>query len=330
MIEKGAVEELLHTRLDALERVAGGGNNLALRARAGERSWLVKGYAHHPGRDGRDRLEREFGLLSFLWREGVRCVPEPVAASLERSLAVYSWIEGARPAPGEIGAADVSALARFLGSLWSLRERTGTAALPLAAEATFSPRELVQVLERRFERLRADTEKDELGREALSFVEGDLSRAFGEVRDRVLGAADADLLLPVTERTLSPSDHGFHNALRTPSGWVFIDFEYGGWDDPAKMLADALLQPAVPIPAALARGFLDETIGLIGRESALYARLRRLYPLWSIKWCLILLNEFLPQGRERRRLAGGDPALDARPAQLRKARVALERRHDEL
>ena len=37
MIEEKAVEELLHVRLDALERVAGGGNNLALRARSGER-----------------------------------------------------------------------------------------------------------------------------------------------------------------------------------------------------------------------------------------------------------------------------------------------------
>ena len=36
-------------------------------------------------------------------------------------------------------------------------------------------------------------------------------------------------------RTLSPSDFGFHNALRTPAGtMVFLDFEYFGWDDPAK------------------------------------------------------------------------------------------------
>jgi len=331
VIEKSAVEELLRVRLDALKRVAGGGNNLALRARSGERSWLVKAYGHHPGRDGRDRLEREFGLLSFLWRVGVRCVPEPVAASVESSLAVYSWIEGTRSVAGEIEAKDVSALARFLGTLWTLRERPGARDLPVAAEATFSARELVLLVERRFERLRSGIEPDPLGREALAFVEGDLARTFAEIREHAL-QGDPDTILPASERTLSPSDHGFHNALRTSTspGWVFIDFEYGGWDDPAKMLADALLQPAVPIPRPLAPAFLGEMLGFLGRETGLYARFQRLYPLWSLKWCLIMLNEFLPQGRERRRRAGGDPAFDPRPVQLEKARLALDRLRNDL
>ncbi len=329
MIETKLAEDLLGVHVDALERVPGGGNNLALRARAGARSWLVKAYGHHPGRDGRDRLEREFGLLSLLWREGVRCIPEPLAASADHSLAAYSWIVGTRPAPGEIVAADVSALARFLGTLWTLRDKPGARSLPLAAEATFSTRELVLLVERRLERLRSGIETDPLGREALAFLANDLAPAFAESRERLLRSESADRLLPEAERTLSPSDHGFHNALRTSSGWVFVDFEYGGWDDPAKMLADALLQPAVPIPPGLAPSFLDEMRGLLGRETELYARFRRLYPLWSLKWCLIMMNEFLPLGRERRRRAGGDPSLDPRPVQLEKARAALDRLKNE-
>ena len=43
------------------------------------------------------------------------------------------------------------------------------------------------------------------------------------------------------ERTLSPSDFGFHNALKRSDGRiVFLDFEYFGWDDPAKMTAEEL------------------------------------------------------------------------------------------
>jgi hypothetical protein len=326
VIEESAVEELLHVRLDSLERVTGGGNNVALRARSGGRSWLVKDYGHHPG-GGRDRLEREFSLLSFLWKEGVRATPEPIAADRERSLAAYSWVEGVRPAPGEIAPGDVSALALFLGTLWTLRERPGAKELPLAVEATFSARELVQLVERRTERLRSGVERDALGEQALAFLEGDLAAAFRSIRERV---GESDALLPPSERTLSPSDHGFHNALRTSSGWVFLDFEYGGWDDPAKMLADALLQPAVPIPETLRTAFLEEMRRALGPETGLYARFRRLYPLWSLKWCLIFLNEFLPQGRERRRRAGGDPALDTRPVQLEKARARLDRLKNEL
>ena len=37
---------------------------------------------------------------------------------------------------------------------------------------------------------------------------------------------------------ISPSDFGFHNALRTNTGPVFFDFEFSGWDDPAKTIID--------------------------------------------------------------------------------------------
>jgi hypothetical protein len=45
---------------------------------------------------------------------------------------------------------------------------------------------------------------------------------------------------------VSPSDFGFHNAIRTVNGPKFIDFDFAGWDDPAKVLADFVLQPRVP------------------------------------------------------------------------------------
>jgi hypothetical protein len=38
-------------------------------------------------------------------------------------------------------------------------------------------------------------------------------------------SAPFDREIPRTERTLSPSDYGFHNALRRPDGTlVFLDF----------------------------------------------------------------------------------------------------------
>ena len=41
--------------------------------------------------------------------------------------------------------------------------------------------------------------------------------------------------LPKETRCLSPSDFGFHNALLEATGKLrFVDFEYAGWDDPAK------------------------------------------------------------------------------------------------
>jgi hypothetical protein len=52
------------------------------------------------------------------------------------------------------------------------------------------------------------------------------------------------------------------------------------------------------------------------------ARLRLIYPMLALKWSLIMLNEFLPVGGERRKFAGANEAA-RRAAQLDKARRQL-------
>ena len=44
--------------------------------------------------------------------------------------------------------------------------------------------------------------------------------------------------LDPTQLCISPGDFGFHNAIFTPTGIKFIDFEFSGWDDPAKTIID--------------------------------------------------------------------------------------------
>ena len=62
---------------------------------------------------------------------------------------------------------------------------------------------------------------------------------------------DMDHPLDTQESVLSPSDFGFHNALLGPDGKLcFIDFEYAGWDDPAKLICDFFCQPQTPVPQA--------------------------------------------------------------------------------
>ena len=47
---------------------------------------------------------------------------------------------------------------------------------------------------------------------------------------------------------LSPSDFGFHNILSHHNNLYYIDFEYAGWDDPYKLIADFILNPDYKIP----------------------------------------------------------------------------------
>jgi hypothetical protein len=127
-------------------------------------------------------------------------------------------------------------------------------------------------------------------------------------------------------QTLSPSDYGFHNALRRRDGTlVFLDFEYFGWDDPAKMLSDFLLHPAVSLSAGLRRRFVRRALATLASDETTERRWRAVYPIWGLKWCLILLNVFTSEHLRRRQFAASDPGEVERrkSGQVAKARALV-------
>jgi hypothetical protein len=325
--DAGALAEVARRLLgrapQRLRPLPGGGNNRVFRAELEAGPVLVKAY-YRSEDDARDRLGAEFGVLSHLWRHGVRCIPEPLAADPASQVGIYGFVEGTPLAAADVRGEDVLALAELLGAMWRLRDAAGAETLGPASEATFSSADLVDLIERRRARLLDALGAEPAARQARRFLESDFAAAFEAGRQRALAGCDAHRLLPPDERTLSPSDHGFHNAIRArDGGLVFVDFEYAGWDDPAKMLADGCLQPEVPLPPLQRGPFLRRCLELLGPPRALARRLRLLYPLWALKWCLILLNEFVPSARARRHFAGRRPH-GSPLAQLEKARGLLD------
>jgi hypothetical protein len=127
------------------------------------------------------------------------------------------------------------------------------------------------------------------------------------------------------QRSLVPSDFGFHNALRDEKGRLtFIDFEYFGWDDPAKLTADILLHPGTPVAPELRSRFRAAAKKLYGHDPNFAARLGAFHPLFGLRWVLILLNEFHPERWRRRMLAGAsDGWAEAKNRQLGTARAML-------
>ena len=111
-------------------------------------------------------------------------------------------------------------------------------------------------------------------------------------------------------RRLSPSDFGFHNALREAAGRLrFVDFEYAGWDDPAKLACDFFCQPALPVPMRFWSSFLANVTEDLPEAERQRRRIALLLPVYRIKWVTILLNDFHAVGNDRRRFArpGVDP-----------------------
>ena len=129
-------------------------------------------------------------------------------------------------------------------------------------------------------------------------------------------------------RTLSPSDFGFHNALREESGQVkFLDFEYFGWDDPAKMIVDFTFHPAMDLSFELKQSFYQQMLLVFKKDTSLRSRVACYYPFLGLLWCLIFLNEFIKDDLKRRQFAMVDikDTATIQQRQLKKAEDLLLR-----
>jgi hypothetical protein len=289
----------------------GAANNRVFLAEDASQRVVLKQYFRHKD-DPRDRLSAEWSFSRFAWDRGLRELPQPLEADEKAGLAVYGYLDGRKPAAQDL---DEGALEKSLGFLKRLNAGRGKAGkLPPASEACFSIAAHLETVERRVGRL---LNVEGVGRE--------LSAAWTEVKRRTLARAKEEglsvsrELLP-GERVISPSDFGFHNALVTKSGLAFLDFEYAGWDDPAKLVCDFFCQQAVPVPAAWRDSFSKTVAALGGRSEEALARMSLLRPVYELKWCCILLNEFLPAGKARRDFAA---APSVKEAQLAKAKRLL-------
>ncbi len=285
-----------------LREIGGGGNSRVFRFGSEALGPCVAKF-YFPG--ARNRLGIEFSSLRFLRERGVSCVPRPLAAAPARGLAVYGFVEGEKPSPGGITPADVANAARFVGRLKELGDGAGEEWPHPASDAHFSMHEAFRGMERRLERLLPRTEPAPL----VDFLHGEFLPAMEEIRAWCTAACGDEGFhgaLPERERVLSPSDFGFHNTLRSNRGELcFIDFEYFGWDDPAKLICDFLLHPAMGLSPARKRSFVEALLGIFGRGGSLPGRLGRLYPVCGLKWCLIMLNVFVPEDLGRRRFSSG-------------------------
>ncbi|CAA7613573.1 conserved hypothetical protein [Candidatus Terasakiella magnetica] len=304
----------------ALHRGGQGGNNRLYRAETAHGPLAVKCYFRHPG-DSRDRLAVEFAALGFLGGHGITCIPKAIAAAAEDGVAVYSWLSGAKLEQRQPG--DMERMAAFLAQVHGLAAIPAARALPLASEACLSSAELVSQLQRRVARL---GEGAAGGSPAFArFLTAELAPAVAAMKAL---ADPAELDWP--RRTLSPSDFGTHNALRRADGGLdFLDFEYFGWDDPVKLVADTLLHPGMDLSADERRQFHAAALAIYGGDPDFAPRLARLTPLYALRWALIVLNPFLPERWARTAFATGADRQAVLDRQLGKAKrfvaIAMEK-----
>jgi hypothetical protein len=283
----------LGAKQKSLIQLKGGVNNLVFRCSSGLNEWIIKGYAtHQTGRQ--DRMQAEIDFLKYANLVASSRVPELIAIDIGRRCVVmqnfkgYTYPEGIK-APKE----DQKAALEFFNEL---NTDLNTAKLMITMDATESYLDLREHMSNIYERIEGMgtdhlpvTSKDK-GKQQIARLRTWAERAEDQLEGQI-ASGEVNANLDPKLRCVSPGDFGFHNAIRTPKGIKFIDFEFAGWDDPAKTAVDFMLQPRIPVSKELNLSFAG---WLQEQAHEITLRMKALEPVLRLKWACIILGVLNP------------------------------------
>ena len=320
------LKTLLHCDKLAILAKSGGGNSKVFCAEADGKKWAIKSYPPYAPNQ-RDRLVAETTTYQFLNQHQVPAVPEFQQSCSKTRLLIIDWIDGT--IPNQYNKSDIEQAIQFIREIAKLNTLPSAQSLPLAAEACLSLDILIKQIFQRLERL-----QNHQGNEPLlkDFLQNQLLPLLQQVSANAIfgykeNSIDPNVELAVQYRSLIPADFGFHNSLRDETGKLyFFDFDYFGWDDPVKLLADILWHPKMLLSSAQQHDFVNGITNAYQNDDQFSLRFKYTYPLFGLRWALILLNEFIPDFWQNRQHAEAhQDQQQAKQQQLSRANTLLNK-----
>jgi fructosamine-3-kinase len=316
-----------NSNIKEIESICLGGNNQLYRVTNGSQNFILKKYFQH-SEDNRNRLAAEFSFLEFAYKMTTQFVPKPFAKNDIEFTALYEFVDGIKiRTEQDVNKHHIEACGEFIAALNHPSKRNDALSALNASEACFSINDHLNTIDKRINEFTINTSHDH----QLKLVLNKIQNHWFSIKEKVLNECDAlqisiNAILPLEKRIISPSDFGFHNAIIQNNGMIkFIDFEYAGWDDPAKLVGDFFGQVAIPIDSKYLDIFLLVFFKKLSFSDLDLMRIRLLINCYKIKWCCIVLNIFIEKNLKRRLFS--NPNLDIttlKNAQLGKASKILD------
>jgi thiamine kinase-like enzyme len=312
--------------IKTLDPIHQGGNNQLYRVKNGTQDFVLKKYFQHP-EDKRNRLAAEFSFLEFAYKTTPQFVPKPFAKNELDSTALYEFVSGRKIGSQQnLKPEYIEQAAHFISELNQAKNQDASR-LMNASEACFSIQDHLNTIDNRI----IELSQTPLFEENFKQVLNQLKTLWARIKEKALNDCtmyqiSTTEMLAQDKRVISPSDFGFHNAIIQSNGMIkFIDFEYAGWDDPAKLIGDFFSQVAIPIDLNYLANFLKRGFKNMDFTDLEVNRIKLLLDSYKIKWCCIVLNVFLEKNLSRRLFS--NPNLDIailKNTQLNKASIILE------
>ena len=284
--ELGAAEE-------SLIQLRGGINNRVYRCGEGVESYVIKGY--EPADCGkRNRMKAEVDFLRYASIITPQFVPKLHFCDWDRRCIVLEHLSGNSYAEGSAPTAiDLEAAVAFFRLLNAENKLAREWIEMDAAEGFLSLRQHLANVKDRIYSMSVDhlpKANQDAARDLLIKIK-EASEVIETNTELLITSGVVSDGINASESCVSPSDFGFHNAILTKTGVKFIDFEFAGWDDPAKVAVDFALQPRVPVRVMESPLLL--AMGQHGYEVNRH-RLEALGLILRLKWTAIILAILQP------------------------------------
>ena len=312
--------------VDFIERT---GNNKVAIINTEKNVFFAKKYFNNNS-DVKDRFQSEVSLFEYAKECAPDFVPNIYAIDEINRIILFEKISGKNVKSEELDTKSILSAASFFSSLNKPEFKfTLGSKINNAAEACFSINDHLELVEKRIISLEKAIKNDLENSNASSAINL-IRAAFEKIKNQILNYANQnmiqlDLEIEINDRVISPSDFGFHNCLKKKnSDLVFFDFEYSGWDDPAKVVGDFFNQLQVPVSEIYFHIFVEKAFENQKNKNELVTRAKLLLPLFKIKWACIAMNIFIPVNLERRLFS--NPNLDItnyKEEQIQKANKIL-------
>ena len=252
----------------------------------GDRRAVLK--VHEPPAAGRrDAFDHEVLMHSFYAEQMGAALPAIVAQDAVCRAILFEHVPGFIVSGRENEMSDIEAMARFIveSNRPEVLHRARQSSVPQASEGGASAFDHWRCAAARLDELLALTSGDDVTVQMQEFLRSEVIPALALAKP-----ADGSKV----RQGLSPSDFGFHNVIRRADGsFCFLDFEHAGWDDPAKLVADFVLQPEAPLSDLAARRFVELLESAAPFGDAIGRHAGQILLTQKCKWTAIILNVFV-------------------------------------
>jgi len=308
---------------NTLESLQGGINNQVFICGVGDNSFILKGYAMDSV-EKHDRFEAEVEFLTYANQVASEFVPRLLYTNdVSRSL-VLQYLKGDRFQDGvHPSEADIGQALTFMLSLNADLELAKRKIHSNAAESFLRLTDHLRNIEQRIQKMSSEHLPQYL-KSHVNTIISRLSRQLEDLQERtarLIASGYCEDMVEPDKLCVSPSDFGFHNAIHSAGKVKFFDFEFAGWDDPAKAVVDFDLQPRVPVE------FKKHVLGkgLPNHYRGLKERCYALLPILRLKWACIILAPLDPiRWAKRNQVCNGYDLADQLQAKLLMATIYLE------